>query len=328
MQFRFLLICLALTASAIAQESRPAEPVAGLRAEMTPAAPLFDLNAPIRVRFALYNDSNEPIEVPLAAADAGAGLSSGFIFGDSTTPVLRVTTDSETLALKPPAGATTATTLRMAPHAVIGQEVDLRAIEPALRYPGIYKLDWKPLGGRVGTLAAEVRVEGRKQAVIVTDMGNITLNLAYDTAPQNVANFLDLVRSKFYDGKSFHRIVPGEFALGGCPLGNGKGMRPDGKQVVGELTNDPVEIGTVMMALRGGDPNSASCQFFVALARRPDLDGKSTIIGRATDEASIRTLTNLGKVITDRYDRPKRSIVIRSISLIDVEKRPTKVTTP
>lgn len=325
---RLLLILTLAVAAAKAQEASPAADTAPrLRCSVLPLSPLYELNTPVRVRFAIHNDSDAPVEIPGASGPDGVGLPGVMIFGSTESPALMLTLDGETQALSAP-GRPAGESLRLAPGGVLAQEVDLRSVGSVLRYPGLYRLQWTPMGGQAGSATVEFRVESRKEAIIVTDLGNITVDLAYDTAPINVANFLDLARSGFYNGRTFHRVIANFIAQGGCPLGTGHGMRPDGRTIAAELSAAPIEIGTVLMAHRDGDPNSASCQFFVALARLPALDGKYTIIGRATDEISLRTLAKLSQTVTDRQDKPKRSVIIRSVSLVDPERRPVRAAAP
>ena len=72
---------------------------------------------------------------------------------------------------------------------------------------------------------------------ISTSMGEMVAELWNDVAPGNVANFLELGGDGFYDGLSFHRIIPGFVVQGGCPRGDGTGGRPDGKQLTAEFND-------------------------------------------------------------------------------------------
>jgi peptidyl-prolyl cis-trans isomerase B (cyclophilin B) len=193
-----------------------------------------------------------------------------------------------------------------------------RSLYRPLRYVGNYRLEWQPLGGRVEPASVTFRVEQPKEAVLVTDYGKITFALMYDKAPRNVENFLELLRERFYDGKTIHRVVPGFIIQGGSPDGSGTGIRPDGKFVDAEFSDAPFELGTLAMARKPSDPDSASCQFFISLARLKELDGKYTVIGQAKDEESLRTLRQLGELPTTKDGRPVRPLQIRFFTLVDV----------
>ena len=108
--------------------------------------------------------------------------------------------------------------------------------------------------------------------------GTVVIQLRPDVAPRNVARIQTLVRSGFYNGLIFHRVVPGFMAQGGDPQGNGQGGSPL-PDVPAEFTTIPHMRGTVAMA-RADDPNSANSQFYIMFARNPDLDNIYTIIGR------------------------------------------------
>lgn len=320
-------------ASAAAQPAAPTtqpvpapSPPPALRAEVTPLAALYDPDSPIRLRFLLVNDTDAPLDVSLPAALAGdgVGLPAAAIHGTRLQPFLRIALDNEPLApLLPPQDEETApaeSVLRLAPRASVGSDVDLHALSRSIRYAGLYRIEWKPAGVARPAMA-EFRVEPRRQAIVVTDYGKLTFDLFYDQAPQNVANFLELARTGFYNRKTFHRVVADFMIQGGCPNGNGSGVRPDGRLLPAEFHNAPFDAGTLAMARKEDDPNSASCQFFITLARLPDLDGRYTAIGQARDEESLRTLRQLAAQQVDRNYRPLRALVIRSINLVDAPGR-------
>ncbi|PTX97654.1 hypothetical protein DB346_20695 [Verrucomicrobia bacterium LW23] len=110
-----------------------------------------------------------------------------------------------------------------------------------------------------------------------TTVGRIVIHMRPDLAPQHVERIKALVRSKFYDGKVFHRVIENFVAQGGDPLGNGRGG--SGQRLPGEFTNTPFIRGTVGMARIPDDVNSADSQFFICFVPLPDLDGKYTVWG-------------------------------------------------
>ncbi|NQW00076.1 MAG: peptidylprolyl isomerase [Rhodospirillales bacterium] len=110
--------------------------------------------------------------------------------------------------------------------------------------------------------------------------GQVTIELRPDLAPKHVARIKELVREGFYDGLTFHRVIPGFMAQGGDPRGNGTGG--SGTNIPAEFSDEPHIRGTLSMA-RSGHPDSADSQFFIVFARAPHLDGQYTVWGQVTD---------------------------------------------
>lgn len=147
---------------------------------------------------------------------------------------------------------------------------------------------------------------------ISTSMGDMVAELWNDVAPGHVANFLELGRDGFYDGLSFHRIIPGFVVQGGCPRGDGTGGRPDGAHLKAEFNDREHHPGTLSMA-RSQHPDSAGTQFFVCLTREHcrHLDGKYTAFGQVVEGMDV--VEALGAVATDGQDRPKTRVELRSV---------------
>lgn len=313
--------------AALGTQARPAHgaaPADALHVEIIPERVRYQPEAPIRVRLILQNTGDEALEIPLDAPAPAeiVGLPSRVVFGTTERPALQVTPESDNPEqIAPPAGGdgggATISQLRLAPHAILGSSIDVHALSKTTRYPGSYTLEWRPFDGKYGAASLTFHVETRKLAVLVTDLGKVTFELMYDKAPMNVENFVELADGGFYSGKLMHRVIPGFIAQGGCPKGDGTGVRPDGKFIPAELSDTPVDLGTLLMAHKPSNVNSASCQFFVALARQPALDGQYTVIGQAHDSESLRTLQQIANVPTDRRDRPLSPLAIRSINLIE-----------
>jgi cyclophilin family peptidyl-prolyl cis-trans isomerase len=124
------------------------------------------------------------------------------------------------------------------------------------------------------------------QVTLETSEGTFTVELWDDVAPKHAENFLKLVDDGFYDGLTFHRIIPGFMIQGGCPRGDGTGG--PGWNVKAEFNDRPHEPGVLSMA-RSADPNSAGSQFFVCLTRENcrHLDGQYTGFGRVTEGLEV-----------------------------------------
>lgn len=137
----------------------------------------------------------------------------------------------------------------------------------------------------------EIDLEALKNDRFVTlgtDKGEIKLELFPDEAPQAVANFLELVKSGFYDGLNFHRVIPNFVIQGGCP--HGSGMGGPGWRIKCECDKQNVkhERGSLSMAHAGRDTGGS--QFFICHSAQPHLDGVHTVFGKCVDESSLKVL--------------------------------------
>ena len=114
------------------------------------------------------------------------------------------------------------------------------------------------------------------EATIETHEGKIVLELNFKEAPNTVANFVDLASKGFYDGLTFHRVIPGFMIQGGDP--EGKGTGGPGYTIDNEANSLKHETGVISMANRGPDTNGS--QFFITQMPQPHLDGKHTVFGK------------------------------------------------
>ena len=125
----------------------------------------------------------------------------------------------------------------------------------------------------------------------VADYGTISLELDGKTAPITVENFLNLAKSGFYDGLTFHRIIDGFMIQGGDPEGTGYGGSDE--TIKGEFSANGVENGishvrgVISMARNGRDMDSASSQFFIVQSDSTFLDGQYAAFGYVTDGMEI-----------------------------------------
>ncbi|OIR00368.1 peptidyl-prolyl cis-trans isomerase B [mine drainage metagenome] len=110
--------------------------------------------------------------------------------------------------------------------------------------------------------------------------GRVVITLRPDLAPQHVARIKELVRSGFYDGLTFHRVIPGFMAQGGDPTGTGAGG--SGQKLPAEFSPEKHVRGTCSMA-RAQNPNSADCQFFICFDDAPHLNRQYTVWGQVSE---------------------------------------------
>jgi peptidyl-prolyl cis-trans isomerase B (cyclophilin B) len=135
------------------------------------------------------------------------------------------------------------------------------------------------------------------QAHIVTGRGTIHLQLFPEQAPLTVANFVNLALRKYYDGLSFHRVIPDFMIQGGCPEGSGRGG-PGYRfedEIVPTLKHD--RPGVLSMANAG--PGTNGSQFFITHVATPWLDGKHTVFGRVigTEDQAVVDAVRSGEKI-------------------------------
>lgn len=140
-------------------------------------------------------------------------------------------------------------------------------------------------------------------AVIETDYGKIKIRFYPDVAPRHVENFKKLVREKFYDGVAFHRVLPENIIQGGDPSTKsgdrsqwGMGL-PGQPTLEAEFNTRPFTRGTVGMARRGGDVNSATSQFFICLTDHPEWNGAYTVFGAV--QQGLETVRMISNVESD-----------------------------
>lgn len=122
-----------------------------------------------------------------------------------------------------------------------------------------------------------------KTAKIETAHGTLTIELFEKDAPGTVANFEKLAKEGFYDGLTFHRVIPNFMIQGGCP--NGTGTGGPGYKIPCEINANKHLRGTLSMAHAG--PNTGGSQFFVCHAPQPHLDGVHTVFGQVTEGLEI-----------------------------------------
>lgn len=131
-----------------------------------------------------------------------------------------------------------------------------------------------------------------------TNRGVLMIELYPDHAPGTVANFLKLINKGFYDGLSFHRVIPKFVIQGGCPIGNGTGG--PGWKIKCETEGNPLvhKVGALSMAHAGKDTGGS--QFFIVLSESGTrhLNGQHTVFGEVVEGLNLLTsFTNGDKMI-------------------------------
>ena len=168
-------------------------------------------------------------------------------------------------------------------------------------------------------------------ATLHTNHGDININLFPNQAPKTVDNFVGLAKGTkeykddagrtnpqpYYDGLTFHRIIPGFMIQGGCPLGvgmGGPGYNFD-DEISPELNfNSPYMLAMANAGTRMGKGTNGS-QFFITVADTSWLQGKHTIFGEVADDASKKVVDESAAVSAGAQDKPLEPVVIESVTI-------------
>ena len=161
--------------------------------------------------------------------------------------------------------------------------------------------------------AEEIKKMSTTKAIIETKFGNITLRFFPDVAPGHVKNFIDLARKGFYDGTTFHRVIPGFMIQGGDPNSKNPdksthGLGGPGYTINAEFNDKPHKRGTLSMA-RAANPNSAGPQFFICVADAPFLNRQYTVFGEV--ESGMEVADKIVSQPRDNNDNPNERIEMK-----------------
>ncbi len=138
-----------------------------------------------------------------------------------------------------------------------------------------------------------------------TNHGKVRVRLLPASAPMHVSSTVFLTRLGFYDGLSFHRVIPGFMAQGGCPRGSG--TAGPGYQYDGEFGGDEKHDRPGLLSMANAGPGTDGSQFFLTFVETPWLDGKHTIFGEVVDGMDVvKTLETKGS----RDGKPTETLTI------------------
>jgi cyclophilin family peptidyl-prolyl cis-trans isomerase len=144
-----------------------------------------------------------------------------------------------------------------------------------------------------------------------TNYGPIRAEIFEDKAPVTAGNFLKLARSGFYNGLTFHRVIPGFMVQGGDPTGDGTGG--PGYSIRDEFHPSLRHSAPGMFSMANAGPNTGGSQFFITLAATPWLDGKHAIFGRVVSGQDV--VEKIGQVPRGKNDRPRTPVTIESVTV-------------
>lgn len=167
----------------------------------------------------------------------------------------------------------------------------------------------------------------KKVCIELNDGRKMNIELLPEHAPISVENFIDLVKSGFYDGLCFHRVIPGFMIQGGGFVQeNGLKEKRAPRTIKGEFAMNGVKNdlhhapGVISMA-RTMDPNSASSQFFICVDDQAYLDAQYAAFGRVCDEESLQVAIDISLVETSSWsyydDIPVEPIVMKKVYMVE-----------
>lgn len=130
-------------------------------------------------------------------------------------------------------------------------------------------------------------------ADITTENGVMHIKLFVDEAPNTVANFATLAKDGFYDGLTFHRVIPGFVAQGGCPYGAGTGG--PGWHIKCETKTNKTKHAKGILSMAHAGPDTGGSQFFICYEKLPHLDGLHTVFG-GIDKDDVQSMKVLDSI--------------------------------
>ncbi|MEZ0372090.1 MAG: peptidylprolyl isomerase [Candidatus Sericytochromatia bacterium] len=168
-----------------------------------------------------------------------------------------------------------------------------------------------------------------------TSLGTIKLRLFHKEAPKTVANFVglaegtkeyidpktgDKAKSHYYDGLSFHRVIPGFMIQGGDPVGNGTGG--PGYEFEDEFHPKLRHSKAGMLSMANAGPNTNGSQFFITDAPTPHLNDRHTVFGEVIE--GLQVVKTIANVSRDAMDKPKEPVVIKKLTITRVKDETSK----
>ena len=144
-----------------------------------------------------------------------------------------------------------------------------------------------------------------------TNLGTMRAEIFQDKAPATAKNFLSLVNKGFYNGLTFHRVIPGFMIQGGCPKGNGTGG--PGYTIQDEFHPSLKHDAPGILSMANAGPNTGGSQFFITVAPTPWLNGKHAIFGKLISGQDVAE--KIVNVPRDGQDRPRTPVRLEKASV-------------
>jgi cyclophilin family peptidyl-prolyl cis-trans isomerase len=150
-----------------------------------------------------------------------------------------------------------------------------------------------------------------RMATFRTNKGTFTVELFEEQAPITTKNFIDLATKGFYNGVTFHRVIPGFMIQGGDPKGTGTGG--PGYTIADEFHPELRHDAEGVLSMANAGANTGGSQFFITLAATPWLDNRHAVFGKVA--SGLDVVRAIGSTQTDARDRPLESVVMEEVSI-------------
>jgi cyclophilin family peptidyl-prolyl cis-trans isomerase len=205
--------------------------------------------------------------------------------------------------------------------------VDLTKMYPDLLKPGQYSVRWSADGLSSDTIVVRMipKYDPTKHYLgkVETDEGTFTIDFFAQTAPVAVKAFVDMSNAGFYDGLTFHKIVPDYYVEAGDTAGDGSGRPPF--TYVAELSSIPVVAGTVLLKPVSPSPPANGSQFLVMLRPETSWTGQATVLGQIVEGLDI--LKKISKLPSSQQSskphfKPLKDVRIRKITIVEKPPQP------
>jgi len=225
----------------------------------------------------------------------------------SETPAAQKPASTPAEAMKQAEAAKSAVRMVVAPES----DMAIKAIDAQIAKAAVKKADaaWRtklPI-----PTAVKFDPDHLYLAHVMTNKGEIVLKFLPAVAPLHVTNFIYLARMGFYDGLSFHRVIPNFMAQGGCPLGTGTGN--PGYGFSGEFSPAVRHSRPGMLSTANAGPGTDGSQFFITFVATPHLDGKHTIYGEVV--SGMDTLKAIEAVGSSPMGTTKEKVVMSKVTI-------------